>query len=489
MLAMYKRPTKKQLLIQRVIVLSAMFVSICVIVVATMLSILGYRLDGLNGRFEQGALVQFESVPAGARVSIDDQYFNTTPTKRSVLSGERAFAMDRDGYRPWTKTVNLEAGTLLWLDYVRLIPTNLQRSVVAEYESVSAMKTSDDLQAIAIQNDPATPQFELIDIRNREVSATTIQLPASLYGRSADATLERSFTLDHWDEDGRYMMIQHVFEDTREWLVVDTENVSRSINVTRLLSIELADLEFASTSGNILFGLTNGVVRKIDLGNATISRGLITNVSSFSVYDSNILSYVGTDPVDSTIHVAGVYRDGDTSPVIVHRSNNKDARLFIDTSRYFNDRYIAVADQSMLTVYRGDYPSNESDVENLTELLNISATSAVTALSFSPTGNYVIAQSGSDFIGYEVEYDRVHQAAVSTDENSVRTLRWLDGALLWGVQDGMLSFREFDGLNRNTIMPAVPGFDVTLSQNGRYVYAMTRTDETFRLERVTLILE
>jgi hypothetical protein len=486
---MYKRPTTKQLVIQRVIVLSVMFVSICVIVVATMLSILGYRLDGLNGRLEQGALVQFESVPSGARVSIDGDYFNTTPTKRSVLGGERVFKMERDGYVPWTKSVPVEAGTLLWLDYVRLIPETLQRTVVSEYETVSGVEASADLQAIAIKADPAEPSFELVDIRAREVASTTLAIPATLYSESSDTSIERTFTLDQWDPDGRYILVQHDYEDTREWLVVDTQDVSRSVNVTRLLGIDFSDLEFAGTSGNTLFGLSSGVIRELDLAAATLSRALVTNVLSFSVYDSNILSYTGTDPDDRTVSVAGVYRDGDREPVIVYRSSSENARLFIDTSRYFNDRYIAVGDKSTVTVYKGDYPTNEAAVEELERIETFLTPGAMTSLSFSPSGNHLVAQSGLEFIGYEVEYDRVHESSVLTEDSSVRTLQWLDGALLSSVQDGILTLREFDGANRNSIMPAVSGFDVTLSQNGRYIYAITQTDDTFRLERVTLILE
>jgi len=235
--------------------------------------------------------------------------------------------------------------------------------------------------------------------------------------------------------------------------------------------------------------LSSGVIRELDLAAATLSRALVTNVLSFSVYDSNILSYTGTDPDDRTVSVAGVYRDGDREPVIVYRSPNENARLFIDTSRYFNDRYIAVGDKSTVTVYKGDYPTNEAAVEELERIETFLTPGAMTNLSFSPSGNHLVAQSGLEFIGYEVEYDRVHESSVLTEDSSVRTLQWLDGALLSSVQDGILTLREFDGANRNSIMPAVSGFDVTLSQNGRYIYAITQTDDTFRLERVTLILE
>ena len=484
---MYRRPTKKRLLIQRIIVLAFMFVSICIIVVATVLSLLGYRIDGLNGRLEQGALVQFESVPTDARVSIDGEYFNTTPTKRTVLAGEHLFQLERDGYRPWSKTTSVQAGTLLWLDYVRLIPETIERTTIADYETVSAMKASPDLQALAIQTASTEPTFELVDIRDRDVRRSTLTIPEDIYTEPSENQTQR-FTLDTWDASGRYMLIQHTRGTTREWLVIDTEDVARSVNVSQLLRINLTDVAFAGTNGSSLFGLSDGIIRKLDLGNATISRPLVTNVTSFSVYDSNIISYVGTDTDVRSETLVGLYRDGDREPVVIYRSQTPNAALRIDTSRYFNDRYIAIADQATLRIYRGDFPASEAEVERLTTLATIPADSTITNLEFSPSGNHVVAQAGASFIGYEVEYERAHRGSVNSDEAN-RDVQWLDGALLWNVEDGIVTVREFDGANVNALMPAVAGFDVTLSQNGTYLYAMTRTDAGFRLERANLILE
>ena len=68
---MYRRPSKKQQLIRRSLVLIVMIISVLVIVAGVTLFVLGYRLDSINGRLQQGALVQFNSQPTGGRISID----------------------------------------------------------------------------------------------------------------------------------------------------------------------------------------------------------------------------------------------------------------------------------------------------------------------------------------------------------------------------------------------------------------------------------
>lgn len=486
---MYKRPSKKQQVIQRTLGLIAMVVSVLVIVTATILFILGYRIDSLNGRLEQGALVQFDSTPPGARVSIDGIPINAdTPTKRSILDGAHSFLVERDGYRPWVKSLNLEAGTLTWLDYIRMVPTDLQRETVRTFDAAATMKAAPDLQTLIVQPVATEPVLERIDIRAQAIVPVTLTFPVALYSGANNEEVAHTFRLDEWDESGRYLLVQHTFDESTEWLVIDTEDVNRSTNITRLLSIGLSDVQFASTNGNILFGLTDGVIRKLDLSNATISRGLVTNVQSFQMYESNTLTYIGVNPEDETKRVAGVYRDGDAQPRAL-RSAPLAANLRIDTTQHYNEDYVAIAEDRAVTVLKGSYPSSPTDTNSLSVFAEFDAPAAIDQVTFSPDGDYLVVQSGAAFQSFEVEYERMTSATVDIESSKAPQLRWLDEAYVWAVYDGVLSMREFDGTNANAIMPAVAGMDVTLSQNGRYIYAMTNTDGTFRLERVTMILQ
>jgi hypothetical protein len=49
--------------------------------------------------------------------------------------------------------------------------------------------------------------------------------------------------------------------------------------------------------------------------------------------------------------------------------------------------------------------------------------------------------------------------------------------------------REFDGANVNTINPVVAGQTVTLSENGRWMYSIGKTETGFSLQRVRMILQ
>src|SRR5690606_33348605 len=125
--------------------------AVITIVTAAILFIQGYRLDSHHG-LEQGALLQFRSLPSGATITVDSKTIGSrTPAKYTVLSGKHAFIMERDGYKPWAKVLDIKAGTLTWLDYIRLIPTDIQVNTVKQYESIAAMKASPDRRFLLVQ--------------------------------------------------------------------------------------------------------------------------------------------------------------------------------------------------------------------------------------------------------------------------------------------------------------------------------------------------
>jgi len=468
-----------------------MVISVLAIVSGIILFILGYRLDSINGRLEQGALVQFDSRPNGARISIDGSATGSqTSAKRSVIAGTHSFLVEKDGYRPWTKQLSLEAGTLTWLDYIRLVPTDLVKQTVRSYESVVGVKTAPDLQTILVQQKADTPSFELVDIRNKEVRSTTITLPQEAYSDPTTDGVTHTFSLATWDESGRHILVKHTYNETIEWIVMDTEDIASSVNVTRLLSIPLGDVQFAGTSGNTLYGLANGDVRRLDLSSATISRVLASKVESFDMYKNTIFTYVGQNPTNPDQRVVGFYRDGDEEPYVLQTFDDASARLAVDTVRYHTSDYLAYAENDKVTVLQGQYPNaDQSRTDALNTVAEFTLPSAIDRLSFSPEGDYVVAQAGVTLKSYEVEHLRTNTATIETSESQSHVMQWLDKAYMWAVYDGHLSIREFDGTNVNVIMPMEPGFDATLSQNGRYIYGVNNTDGTYRLERVTMILE
>lgn len=91
------------------------------------LMVLGYSFNVRDNRLEQGGLLQFASIPNNAYVAVDETTLSSrTPNKLTIDANTHAVTMTREGYHTWQKTVEVKPGTISWLSYTRLIPTELK---------------------------------------------------------------------------------------------------------------------------------------------------------------------------------------------------------------------------------------------------------------------------------------------------------------------------------------------------------------------------
>ena len=124
---MYRQPSKHKVLMQRIVVYSLMTLSVIGLVVVLVFVMLGYQFNSDDGKIEQGGLVQFDSQPSGAEVTIDGAAFSTrTASKTTMTAGQHYITMNREGYTPWQKSITVVPGSVLWLNYTRLVPTELE---------------------------------------------------------------------------------------------------------------------------------------------------------------------------------------------------------------------------------------------------------------------------------------------------------------------------------------------------------------------------
>jgi len=484
------RLTKKELLIQRIIPSILAVLAVCIIVPTLILFMLGFRLDSDNGRLQQGALLQFDSTPNAANVSIDGKDTGTrTATKHTVLAGHHSFVVSKALYHDWKKDLTLTAGTLTWLDYIRLVPKDLPVESVATYETLYGAKASPDKKTFIIQEKADTPLFHLANLESLKVAFKQTLLPVEVYSEAETAGVAHAFGMQQWDNSGRYLLVQHTFGESTEWIIFDTQRPAESVNISRVVGVSLRNIQFASTNGKVLYGLTDdNSLRRIDITARTISHPLITQVSQYSLFGNNVISYIGIDATDATAQVAGVYREGDETPHILRSVPSLDTPLRIQVGRYYSDDYVAVAEGAKVTLFKGSYPtSSQMNATSLKELTSFALASPVTNLSFSPKNSmFLVAQSTSDFTSYEIEHKRLASGSIKPSQSQ---LSWLDGAYLWDDGGDTLAIREFDGLNGNVLNPVAPGYGVTLSQNGRFIYSIGKSGTSYQLQRITMILE
>lgn len=489
---MYRQPSKRKQLLKLVTIYTIMSVAVVVLVSILVFFMLGYQFNRTDGKIEQGGLVQFDTAPSAADVMIDGKNLGTRTASRKTLStGQHFITMQRPGYKQWQKSVDVKAGGVLWLTYARLVPNDLKPTNVANFATVSSTASSPDNKWMAIKDDPATPTIRLVDLSRDEVETTNIELPATVYTAPApDKT--QSFTLETWNPTSRMILVKHAYDDAKiEWIVVDAQNVAASKNATTLLGINATKLVFSGNNNSILYALVDNTVRKIDLGAATLSGPLVSNVAEFSLFDNTTILYTSLlDPTSKMRH-AGYVTEGASKPRVI-RSYVDDGQtpLHISVGKYFDEYFYALAYGQTVEVTKG--PLSRSDDSNpaaLTAVTTMNVPGGIQHVSILTNGRFVVAQTPTMYVVHDLELKKTTTTPLKTSVPLQRELHWLDGYTVWHDQDSVLRMYEFDGMNQHEIMPVAPGFSVTYSPNAKYLYGIVKSaDNQFHLTRVQMIL-
>jgi len=471
----------------RVAVYSVMTTSVVVIVALLMLVVLGYSFNQRDGKLEQGGLLQFASIPTGASVTLDELTLSSrTNTKATVATGSHSVSFDRSGYRTWKKTIAIAAGQVGWVNYARLIPTTLTPTSMRTFTSLSSSLASPKHNFLLLHEAADSTTFELADIQGDTVKYTTLTLPAGSYTVPAEGT-SQSFTLQAWSYNEDAILIKHSVGDQAEWIVLDRQDPAKSMNINTVFGVAPSKVVFAGEGSRQLFVQTDDIVRRVNLDDETLSRQLIAKVDNFDVYDEKTIIYATTAGDDGKRTVG--YAATDIAQPITIRSYPADGQLLLASMEtYFNKRYVSVLHGQDLVIHSGDLPTT-SGKGSLVLYAQVTVPSGVTQLAMSDTGRFVTVQVPGGFATYDIELKKYDATTWAYPAATERPLQWLDEYILWNDNAGQARIYDFDGANQQTIMQTVEGQVVSITNNDKYFYGITKSDKGVDLSRVRLILD
>jgi hypothetical protein len=481
---MHRDPiSKRQQKALRFFTYGVMTIAVVVISLICILFVLGYRFDQSNGRIEQQALLQLRSFPSNATLVLDGKQLPfRTPGKRTVAAGQHSVVMELDGYRKWSKQATLRSGSLLWLNYARLIPSSITTDEIRELGKLTDVAASPDRHWLALSTVVSgKPQLTIGDISNEEEPKfSTLEIPNAIM-RLKNAK-PGMLALDEWDLGGRYLLARHTVAGKTDFLQIDRTDPTETRNITRQLKISITKAHFVGTNGTTLFVLSSGDIRKIDLAAGTISRPLVSGVKDFTLYKSDTIAF---SAIEGKNQVAGVYKDGDKEPTIVRTYKGLTPEIKVSVSNYFSDDYQAIAHGKSVEVIK-----NPTKFAALTapSFKKFTAGSDAQWCNFSSNGRFVLVQNSNTFTSYDLEEDVVAKATVGAVATPHR-LQWIDDYMLASDAGGTLRFSEFDGMNQQIITDVAPGFELTLSENGEQLFTIGKNAQgAFMLQRSRMVL-
>jgi len=488
---MYHEPSKSRQLFMRIFVYSGMTIAVAVLVALLVFYMLGYQFDRQQGRLEQNGLIQYVTNPSGATIEVDGATLpNKSSAKSSVAPGPHEFVMWREGYETWRKTLTIEAGTLTWLNYARLVPKKRPIEMVIGMSKVAASLASPSGQFMAVLPVANVPTLEFYDLRSDTVKQTAMTLTSSDYTDAGKEGTTHTFEFSEWDKSGRYLLLKHNYGDMTEWLAVDVEARVLRSNVSKTMDIKMSEVHFSGTSGNLFIVLSEGDIRRVDISAGTLSRPLANNVAEFTMHGQDRIGFISIYDATLKQRIVGLISDGNTEPDILRTSTSSpDVPLHIQPSRYFNKDFVVITEGKSVSILEGESLSGSKDIASNSSMhRSFDFFANVQWLQTSDNGRFVIVQNGSSYVGYDLERKTLSSLATLSGDTPTQKLRWLDDYYVWSDQSNVLTIREFDGANQHVINSVASGFDATFSQNGRYLYSIGKVDAGFQLQRVRMIL-
>ena len=476
---MISQPKNNMVIILKNLSLTAIVIGLVAVLVFL---IQGWTVDR-EGKPVQSGLVQFATNLTGSTVKINGtELSEKTGTKTLLSPGEYKFQLSREGYENWERTAKVKAGGILWLNYARLVPKQKKIESFFELQNLKAVKfAKSQKRGIAI-NEAANgdAKFWLFELGNTP-KITELALPEKIFEgvnpripeQSPLSGISSQLAIDSLSENADKMILRRNGSEKTEWIFVDTNNTSNSLNLTEKFGTDFTQIVARDKSFSRFYVLANNELRELNVNDATISANLVDNVVDIKNYNENVLALVQHQQEKFAV---GIYEQGKN---IAWVAQNLVSQPQIAIGRYYGDNYVHVVSGEQFISYKGkDWFGVNQPKKHLAQKLDFN----VSDISLNSEMRMVKLSNDAKTIILDLETDEFI-------EIKTNNLRWLDNFILYNFENGKIAMRDFNGLNKYELMGASADFSITLSEDEKFIYTWTQEPSgIFKLIRLKMVL-
>lgn len=478
-----------------------MLIAVIAIVFIMMLIAMGFSFTD-NGRIEQSGLVEISSRPSSAKVTIDGkELFSTTEVNKLLATGSHDIKITKTGYDTWNYTINIEAGLTTTIDWVRLFPLNPEIANVDTFDKKLAIASvSESRRSILVAEDKATT-FSVLNLQDeklKEVAKIKFQDLLGELDEGETAATANDFKVVAWNSNDTRVLVSHQKGDANEWIIVNTSEPTKSINITKLYNKDFAKLLFANDAATNLWALTaEGELSELNTNSTAAPIAVATNVkqminngdtviyvapSKDLVFDSygNETSSTKTteseEDTESDIKAATdkifVYNEGEIDSTAIADLGSANPTVILDTGTYWSKDWLVYNLNDKLIIRKGSYPIyNKTQDSDFAIVKEVELGYVPSIATHNSDQRIIVAANGADIYTYDIIYttERKYQSDIE-----LTTLNWLDDFLYWQSKDKTIVVRDFNGDNRRELLSDVlEELPITISANNRYLYFFT----------------
>jgi hypothetical protein len=435
----------------------------------------GFGLDK-EGKVVQNSLVFAASTPSSAQIRINGVLNKAqTNTRLSLPGGSYNISYTRAGYTTWQNSFKLDGGQIERLDYAMLYPTNLVTTTLKKYDAAVGLTTqSPDRRWLLVEQPGSDSVFDLYDLKNPKLAATTLTLPEGLITSGTT----NSWAFDEWSNDNQHVLLSHVHDGTTEFILVDRSDSAKSVNLNNLLGTNPSKISLVDKKYDhyYVYDATAQTLQTASMDAPTL-KSYLSNVLQYESYGSNVMLYASSKTTTPG-KVGIVLLMGGKSYFLREVSGN--TTYLLNLTQYSGDWYVALGAQSESKVYIYKNPDTQLN-SNLGLLVPISVlkTSAPTRLEFSSNARFIMDENGSQFSVFDAEvvktYNYDTQHALDAPQ---KYASWIDGNRLTYISGGKQVVFDFDHANMQTLKTADAAHESYFAPNYKYVYNVAPGSQT-----------
>jgi hypothetical protein len=429
---------------------------------------------GKNGDVIQNGLFFFSSQPHPADIYVNGVKKSVkTNTRLSLPAGIYNVRLQRDGYRPWQRTISLVGGSVQHVDYPFLIPKSLSPKKVQTYTGNPPLVTqSPDRRWLLAAHPGALNVFDVYDLKNPAKPAQVLTLPPALLGKPAGGP--ESWGLSEWAADNRHVLLQHLYADKSEYILADREDPAQSVNLNAALSLNPTRLTLRDKKYDqyYVFEAAGGVLRTASL-KTPAAQPYLDHVITYKAYGDDTMLYA-TDSGVTAGKVQIRLRIGDKTSVI--RSLPAGTPYLLDLAKYDGEMYVAAgaSNENKLYIYKDPVGQLDASPDLAPAPLQVLRATAPNRLSFSDSAQFIAIENGNEFSVYDIKNELTfHYYSPFPLDAGQPYANWMDGDRFTYVSGGKLVIFDYDNANRQVLVPASSPYKPAFTPNYKFLYTVS----------------
>lgn len=433
----------------------------------------GYTYD--KGKIIQNGLVFVSSHPGGGEIFLNGKSTAHTNTRMSLPAGNYNMQIKRAYYRDWQRAITVEGDSVERFDYPLLIPNKLVTKNTKSLTSKPLLSSQSPSRRWILLETGVGGTFTLIDVNNsKKIVSKDITIPTGIM-TIASTSAPQSLKVAEWSNDNQHVLLEHHFDKTYEYILLDTKDPSKSRNLNNVLGVAAPiqlSLQNKRYDHYFILDPTAKTLGNLSLSDTTVIP-MLKNVVYFKSYGNNRILYASSQSAPTGQTAIMLFQDNHSYHI---RNVTKSSTYLLDLTTFSNSWCIVAGStaDNRVYVYKNPVDIVSRVTDNVLVPVAVLKVDHPNYIKFSDSAQFIMAENATNFAVYDIQYDDnyVYKASEPLDKPQIHAT-WMDGDRLTYVSGGKLVEFDYDDTNQQTLMAANPNYLAFFNPAYSFVYAVT----------------